>query len=304
MRTVLLGPQRFLTTAGTVVRTLEPDGTVATVTAGWQDRESADAELDEVMDGRSSNLRLYERLTDVLSTDEHFATHALAHRDAMDELAGIYSLRLQRALESVYAVGRRPARQDVVDSAFADAVRGVRDIDAWYLRTVDQLYGELEAAAPVEGSETISRHRQEVAEVLHSAAVLAVAGGHVGILLRCLRLFAVVPAAELPVVAWSAGAMAMTERVVLYHDRGPQGVQGAEVWDRGVGRVRDVVAMPHARRRLRLDDPLHARVLVQRFAPAVCLLLDDGIQVEIGPDGSIPDDARVLTETGPRGGAL
>ena len=128
--------------------------------------------------------------------------------------------------------------------------------------------------------------------------MLAVAGGHVGILLRCLRLFAVVPPPELPVVAWSAGAMAMTERVVLYNDRGPQGVQGAEVWDRGTGRVRDVVAMPHARRRLRLDDPVHAKVFVRRFAPATCLLLDDGTQVELGADGKVPEDARVLTETG------
>jgi hypothetical protein len=298
MRTVLLGPQRFLTTAGTVVGSLAPEGPVATVTAGWQDRESADDELDQVMGGRSRNLNLYDRLTDVLTSDERFATQALAQRDAMDELAGIYSLRLQRALESVYAVARRPARRDLADAAFADAVRTVRDIDAWYLRTVDQLYGELEAAVPPERSEPIARHRHEVAEIVREAAVLAVAGGHVGILLRCLRLFAVDPAHELPVVAWSAGAMAMTERVVLYHDRGPQGVQGAEVWDRGAARVRDVVAMPHARRRLRLDDPLHARVLVHRFAPATCLLLDEGTAVEMTPDGRVPPDARVLTETG------
>ncbi len=92
--------------------------------------------------------------------------------------------------------------------------------------------------------------------------------------------------------------MALTERVVLYNDLGPQGIQGAEVWDRGVGRVRDVVAMPHARRRLRLDDPVHAKVFVRRFAPASCLLLDDGTQVDIGDDGKVPEDARVLTETG------
>ena len=97
--------------------------------------------------------------------------------------------------------------------------------------------------------------------------------------------------------------MAMTERVVLYHDRGPQGVQGAELWDRGAGRVRDVVAMPHARRRLSLDDPVHVRVLVRRFAPAACLLLDDGTTVEIGEDGTVPEDARVLTEIGAQGGA-
>jgi hypothetical protein len=309
MRTVLLGPQRFLTTAGTVVKALREDpqgdrntdGPVATVTAGWQDREPADHELDEVMDGRSRNLGLYGRLSDVLTHDEHFAAQALAHRDAMDELAGIYSLRLQRALDTVYAVGRRPAREDVADAAFADAVREVRDIDAWYLGVVDRLYGELEESAPPERSELVARHRHEVGELMSDASVLAVAGGHVGILVRCLRLFAVVPPPEMPVVAWSAGAMAMTERVVLYNDNGPQGVQGAEVWDRGIGRVRDVVAMPHARRRLHLDDPVHARVFVRRFAPAACLLLDDGTSVEIEPDGSVPEGARVLTEAGQAG---
>jgi hypothetical protein len=302
VRTVLLGPQRFLTTAGTVVAGIAPDGPVATVTAGWQDRESADGELDEVMGGRSRNLNLYQRLTEVLETDEHFAGEALAHRDAMDELAGIYSLRLQRALDSLYVVARRPARQDIADAAFADGVRAVRDIDAWYLSSVDQLYGELEAAASPAESEPIARHRDEVAEQLRDAAVLAVAGGHVGVLVRCLRLFAVVPSPELPVVAWSAGAMSMTERVVLYNDRGPQGIQGSEVWDRGVGRVHDVVAMPHARRRLRLDDPVHVQVLVRRFAPASCLLLDDGTTAEFGDDGRLPDDARVLTESGAIGG--
>ena len=143
MNTVLLGPQRFLTTAGTVVRSLAPEGMVATVTAGWRDREGADEELDEVMSGRSRNLRLYQRLNEALGADPHLASVVLAQRDAMDELAGIYSLRLQRALDSAYAVARRPAREDIAAAAFDDAVREVRDVDAWYLRTVDQLYGEL-----------------------------------------------------------------------------------------------------------------------------------------------------------------
>ena len=60
--THLLGPQRFLTTAGAVVRGLGVEGPVATITAGWEERESDDAELDSVMDGRSQNLRLFGRM--------------------------------------------------------------------------------------------------------------------------------------------------------------------------------------------------------------------------------------------------
>ena len=37
-----------------------------------------------------------------------------------------------------------------------------------------------------------------------------------------------------------------------------------------------MVALPDARRRLRLDDALRVGLLARRFAPAVCLGLDDG----------------------------
>ncbi len=250
------------------------------------------------MDQRSRNLGLYRRLLDVLETDTGFGAAALAHREAMDELAGVYSVRLQRALDSVYAVQRRLVRDDVADAALADGVRVVRSIDDWYLALVDQLYAELEAAAPISESEPIQRHRAEVAELLGGAAALAIAGGHVGVLLRCLKLFGVNPRPELPVVGWSAGAMALTDRIVLYNDSGPQGVRGAEIWDRGLGRAPHVVALPHARRRLRMDDAMPLRVLVRRFADASCLLLDNGSRVDLGPDGELPTGARVLSDYG------
>ena len=224
---------------------------------------------------------------------------ALAHRDAMDELAGIYSLRLQRALESVYAVARRPARPTVAEAAFADAVRGVRDIDDWYLRTVDQLYGELEAAASPEGSEPIARHRHEVAELLRDAAVVAIAGGHVGILLRCLRLFAVVPAARAArrgLVGRGdgddrAGRALQRPRAARRAGRrglGPRDRDGCATWSRC--RTRGAGSASTTRSTRGCSSAGSSR--------PTCLLLDDGTQVEIGADGSVPEDARVLTETG------
>ena len=76
------------------------------------------------------------------------------------------------------------------------------------------------------------------------------------------------------------------------------GVVGSEVWDRGLRRAPGIVAMPHARRRLRIDDPLVLRVLVRRFAGARCLLLDDGARVDLGPQGELPDGARVISDYG------
>ena len=298
MKTVLLGPQRFRTTVGAVIRTVAPEGTVATVTAGWQDRESDTRELDATLEGRGRHLNLYGRLGDVLDSDQRFAGAALAYRDAVDDLAGIYSFRLQRALDSVYTVQRRTVRPDLAALALADGVRVVQSIDQWYLDAVDQLHGELQTAAPAQDSEPIQRHRAEVAEAVAEASVIAIAGGHVGQLLRCLKLFQVNLTPQQPVVAWSAGAMSLTERVVLYHDRGPSGVVGSEIWDRGLGRAPRIVAMPHARRRLQMDDPMRLRVLARRFDDARCLLLDDGARVMLGPDGELPAGARVIGDDG------
>ena len=50
--TVLLGPQRFMTTAGSTLRSLEVEGPVATITAGWEGREDQDEELNQVLDGQ------------------------------------------------------------------------------------------------------------------------------------------------------------------------------------------------------------------------------------------------------------
>ena len=85
---------------------------------------------------------------------------------------------------------------------------------------------------------------------------------------------------ELPVVAWSAGAMVLTERVVLFGDFGPEGASEAEVYDRGLGRVPGVVALPHARRRLRLDDHDRCAAMARRFVDRHCLLLDDGTALD------------------------
>ena len=70
------------------MRSLDIEGPVATITAGWEERESDDGELDSVMDGRSQNLRLFGRMMDVLEHDQAVAAAALALRDAVDDLAG------------------------------------------------------------------------------------------------------------------------------------------------------------------------------------------------------------------------
>ena len=58
MTTILLGPQRFTTTVGATVRSLGLDGPIAVINSGWEERESDDAELSGILDGRARNLHL------------------------------------------------------------------------------------------------------------------------------------------------------------------------------------------------------------------------------------------------------
>jgi hypothetical protein len=308
MRTVLLGPQRFMTTAGTALRSLGVQGPVATINAGWEEREDLVEELDQVLGGDTRHLRLYHRTLDVLDKDPEFASAALALRDRHDELLSLYRLRLHHALEGVYAVQRRlggaaaaAARLEAggeagppAYGALDDAVEAVRHVDAWYAAQLKALYARFDEDSPVEASGVIAWHRGELGALLQECAALAVTGGNVGTLLRALRLFAIRVPDALPVIAWSAGAMAMTERVVLFHDFAPDGAGEAEVFDRGLGRVRGVVALPHARRRLRLDDPDRCAVMARRFTDQHCLLLDDGTAIEVREDGGLPSGARIL----------
>jgi len=301
VRTILLGPQRFMTTAGTALRSLGVEGPVATVNAGWEEREDAVGELDEVLGGHTRHLRLYHRTLDVIAKDDRFAAAALAFRDSHDELLSWYRLRLQNALDGVYAVQRRAregvgrgASSAVAAAAVDDAVESVRHLDAWYAAQLKSLYTRLDEQAPIDESGVIAWHRGEIAAALDEAAALVLTGGHVGTLLRALRLFAIRIPEELPVVAWSAGAMVLTERVVLFGDFGPEGASEAEVFDRGLGRVPGIVALPHARRRLRLDDQDRCAAMARRFVDRHCLLLDDGTALEFGDDGALPPGARVL----------
>ena len=57
----ILGPQRLRPNLIESVRARGITGRIATITAGWQEREDEDRELHEHLEGRTVNLRLYHR---------------------------------------------------------------------------------------------------------------------------------------------------------------------------------------------------------------------------------------------------
>lgn len=297
---VLLGPQRRPS-----VDNVGLDGPIATVTAGWQDREADDTGLDGLLGGRSVNLRLHARWLDVLERDPEYAAAEREHRAALAELQELHLVQLDGVLGALGEVARQGgSRAQVRGAAQADAEAVVRLVDERHLARVVEERSAFEALWRPRQRLAAAEHRGAVGQVLDGVAALAVAGGHVGVLGHVLRLFAVTAPAA--VVAWSAGAMALTERVMLFHDRAAHGPSHAEFADVGLGWVPGVVVLPHARRRLRVDEPGRMAELAFRAAPARCVVLDDGTRLDLGPDGGLPPDALIVGSDGrldPIGGA-
>src|SRR6202035_4290705 len=107
VRTILLGPQRRPVLDA--VRRAFPEGSFATVTAGWQEREPDDAELQALLGGRGVGLALYARWLDVQERDPEYALASRALEGVLGELADLYLLRLDYALQAVYALQHRTA---------------------------------------------------------------------------------------------------------------------------------------------------------------------------------------------------
>ena len=299
MRVTLLGPQRRPTIEA-VVRSRRIEGPIATITAGWQEREPDDAELSDLLGSRDVNLSLFRRWLDVQERDPEYTAGERRLQGVLAELQDIYLLRLDHALQAVYAIQRRSGggSDQLQAEAVAEAVAAVRELDAAHLQHISDIRGEFYQRWQPHHRPLIAEHRAAVAGLLGDAAALVIAGGHVGVLAEALHLFNVAASLRSPVIAWSAGAMALTDRIVLFYDRAPQGPGHPELYGGGLSVLRDVVLLPHARARMLLEDAHRMAVFARRFAPARCVPLEHGSRVDTDSEGAFPPGTRVLAGDG------
>ncbi len=274
-RVVLLGPQRFQPTLRDAVRSLGVEGPVAIVTAGWQEREREDHELRAHLECDVIDLLLYHRYDDVLLRDRDLAAGLDRRQQGLRELQSLYRLRLGPTLELARVLFRREGDGEFLIRARRSALAAVRRLDRQHAADLRGIHETFEAEWRTADRPVVARHLDQLRRTLERVSILAIAGGHVAVLLNRLRMFRIGELlGQLPVIAWSAGAMALTDRVVLFHDSPPQGAGDPEVLDEGLGLCPGAVALPDARRRLRLDDPSRVAIFARRFAPATCMVLD------------------------------
>ena len=277
---ILLGPQRHRPTLAGAFEHLGVAGPVAAVTAGWQEREGEDEELAEHLGMPVTDLELHRRSDEVFAEDAGLFRAYRARQDRLRAMQELYRYRLDFAIEPARELLHRDGDPELLEPHREAAIAAIRRLDDEHRRGVAGVHREFERRLRPRRRRAVVKHRREIAEILERSAALAIAGGHVAVLSNRLRLFGV---AELlgdqPIFAWSAGAMALGERIVLFHDRPPWGAGNAEVLDVGLGLYRGLLALPDARHRLRLEDPARVALFARRFAPDLCAALDDGVAI-------------------------
>ncbi len=274
---LLLGPQRLQPTLDQAVESLGIRGRIAAVTAGWEEREGEDQELSAHLGGRSFNLRIWERGEDVYARDRELHAAVRERNEQLRVAQELYQLRLGHLLAAAREILRKGLPmgfQKIYAAGSESAIESLRTLDREHLARIRELNQEFYERWKPWQRELVARQREELARLLREAQLLCIAGGHVTILLRRMRLFGVLELLdEQPIIAWSAGAMVVSERVVLFHDDPPQGAGSAEVAELGLCACQGIVPLPHAEKRLELGDRERVALFARRFAPDLCAAL-------------------------------
>jgi len=274
---LLLGPQFRVPNLRDALGHAGLSGPIATVTAGWQEREGELGALEEHLGQPVRDLRLYERAEAVFARDPALHAAYRTRQNDLRRLQDLYRLRLDHAKAAARELLQSGDDSPMTRRARRSAIAALRRLDAEHLRDIGAVHRRFEATWAAGTHPVLATQFAELERLIDAAALVCIAGGHVAVLLNRLRLFGLGPLLRRKAVAaWSAGAMAVSERVVLFHDHPPQGAGNAEVFETGLALVQGTVLLPHAATRLATGDAARVALFARRFSPAVCCTLDDG----------------------------
>lgn len=275
---LLLGPQRPLVNLGQALAGLQlGDGPVGFISAGWQEAEGDLAEAREVVGRPLVDPRLYHRAEEVFAADPELLAAHRQRQDRLKEQQRIYRLRLRQLMIAARLTLTAEGDREVLAAERRHAVAQLRALDRHHVQRVRAVHAAFEKRLRPLERDSVASQREAIAAALDLCETVLIAGGHVAILLNRIRLFGLEPLlAEKHLVAWSAGAMVLSDHVVLFHDRLAQGRRDPEMLDAGAGFCPGMVLLPDAARRLRESDRVRLELYGRRFAPADCITLDSG----------------------------
>lgn len=296
---ILLGPQLPDRNVGAAVARL-PAGPLAVISAGWQEAEGDLDELAHVTGRVLEDLRLYERVEDVTGQDNSLADAIRARQDRLVDLQRLYRSRLKQLSIAARRMLEAEGDADLIATEQRHAIAQLRALDRHHLNRSEAIWKQFLEAYSTASHALLAQHAQEVQALLARSAAVIITGGNIAVLVNRMRLLGIGEMlTDRHIVAWSAGAMALADRIVLFHDRSPQGRRDAEVLGAGCGVVPGYVFLPDAARRLRTRDRSRVGLMSRRFAPDVCVTLDNGAELVLGEaETRSAGAARRLTHNG------
>jgi len=274
---VFLGPQFREPNLALALRQLAITGPLVSISAGWQEREGEIDELRAHVTVPVTDLALYARAEEVLAADSELQSAYRARQARLREMQDLYRVRLAHAVAANRDLLEHEGEPQLVRRARRSALHVLRALDREHLCSIEREHASFRRKLRVQQRASVVSHIEAIRRQVQGAAAILIAGGHVAVLANRLRLFDLQRLLTgKTMIAWSAGAMALSERIVLFHDHPPQGAGIAEVFDAGLGLARGVIPLPSAQTRLALHDYENVAQFVRRFAPARCITLDEG----------------------------
>ena len=279
---IMLGPQSPSANLKNAIDLLSVNGPIVSITAGWRDSEAETDELQAEIGNPIEDLNLYRQAEKLFALEPELLALQRARQDKLLELQRLYRIRLTPTMEAARKLLREKGEPDLLRLEQRAAISQVRALDRHHVRRISALHQDFDtrrAALLIPSAATL---RQSMQRKVADSGLVLIAGGHVAVLINRIRLFRLTDVlAQKPIIAWSAGAMVLCERIVLFHDDAPQGKRDAEVLDAGLGIVKKVIPLPHAKSRLDWSSHTRMALFSRRFAPASCCTLDNGSMIRL-----------------------
>ena len=298
---ILAGPQNPVRNIGELVAASRiPEGPIAVISAGWQEAEGDLDELQSVVGRPLEDLGLNARTEWALREDTGLRDAYRVRQDLLQDLQQLYRIRLRSLSMAARRLYRIEGDSDLLQTERSDAVRQLRALDEHHVDHTEAIQADFAASVDPGSREPVLQCREKMTEILNRSVGVIVTGGNVAVITNRLRLFGFGDLLrDRHLFAWSAGAMALSHRIVLFHQRMPQGKRDPEIFGRGLGLLGDVVVLPDTEHRLNSDERVRMQMMARRFAPDVCVALDNESAVHLNGDRLVQSDgARTISKRG------
>ncbi len=278
---LLLGPQRPVANVGTAIAgTLNADEPIAVISAAWQEAEGDIDDVRKLVPNPLHDLNLYQRADELFAKDETLRNAYRTRQDQLIEQQQMYRLRLRHLTIAARSILRAEGNVAAIADERRHAISQLRALDKHHLRQIRKINNRFTEQFNEQQHAALADNIAEIRQQLAGVSTVLITGGNVVVLLNRLDLFDLKPVLEQKnLVAWSAGAMVLCDRIVLFHDRLPQGRRDPEVMCEGLGLISDTVVLPDAGNRIRKNDLIRISLFSRRFSPAACLTLDNGSEL-------------------------